>query len=390
MTSSSDRDLSDAVVAGAGRTRPWRGRRRNPKHRAARRPGGDGWLPRSPSDGERRARASREDEDLPPRPRRRGARGTRARTNCRIGASGRGRAAGIRDIPRSFAHDRERDVQAFRDRRRAKLVHHRELEASPELLGTPVARALELLPLDHVLDVRAEPGEGPADRLGANADQLIPAGRTVRVQWIAGPRGQGRVPRRKPGPDRGRPHRRRTANALRGLTVTDATGWMERTRPCSRDASRFTVLGPASPRVIGQVVGGDEPAGRGRRRVPHRARRPGGHPAQVAGFHERGVLHAARRARGHPPGDMVTPLESRGFFAQAASRWSAACSTGSDVRWTTHRPLGHHAAHAAHGDPPSPLTHLRIHELLATGVRAIDGLFTLGRRRASASWPAPA
>ena len=43
-----------------------------------------------------------------------------------------------------------------------------------------------------------------------------------------------------------------------------------------------------------------------------------------------------------------------------------------------------------HGQPPNPMRRRRIDQVLATGVRAIDGMLTLGRDSASASSRAPA
>lgn len=186
MTSSSDRDLWTPLSLARVELSPGAGVVAEPEPAPAASvvSGGDGqWLPQLASDDDR-ARALREDEAY-----RRGRadasreESARADERCRTALQAVARAAAhLESISAEFAHDRARDVQALALAVARKLVH-RELEESPELLGTLVSRALELLPLDHVLDVRLNPAD--LQTLGANADQLIPAGRTVRVQWIA-------------------------------------------------------------------------------------------------------------------------------------------------------------------------------------------------------------
>lgn len=186
MTSSSDRDLWTPLSLARVELGPGAGVVAEPEP-AASVPavsGGDGqWLPQLASDDDR-SRALREDEAYR-RGRADATREERARADerCRTALQAVARAAAhLESISTEFSRDRERDVQALGIAVARKLVN-RELEASPELLGTLVSRALELLPLDHVLDVRLNPAD--LQTLGTNADQLIPAGRSVRVQWIA-------------------------------------------------------------------------------------------------------------------------------------------------------------------------------------------------------------
>ena len=91
-------------------------------------------------------------------------------------------AAHLESISAEFARDRESDLQAVALTVARKLVR-RELDASPELLGSLVTKAIELLPLDHTLDVHLHPDD--LRTLGSNTESLLPAGRSVRVQWIA-------------------------------------------------------------------------------------------------------------------------------------------------------------------------------------------------------------
>ncbi|MBP8136614.1 MAG: EscN/YscN/HrcN family type III secretion system ATPase, partial [Candidatus Eisenbacteria bacterium] len=160
--------------------------------------------------------------------------------------------------------------------------------------------------------------------------------------------------------------------------MTDATGWMERAQTVLDDAPRYTVLGRVT-RVIGQVVEVTSlPVAVGDvcRIAPDDRT---GILAQVAGFHERGVLlMPLGELEGIRPGDMVTPL-GRGFFAQAGEQMIGRVLDGLGRPMDHDRPLGHTRRMPLSCDPPSPLTRPRIREPLATGVRAIDGLLTLGR-----------
>lgn len=144
---------------------------------------GSAWLPALADDADR-ARALLEDDAY-----RRGqddaSREERARADarCRTALQAVARAAAhLESIAAEFSRDRERDLQAVALAVARKLVR-RELDASPELVGTLVGQAIELLPLDHVLDVRLHPDD--LQTLGANVDDVVPAGRSVRVQWIA-------------------------------------------------------------------------------------------------------------------------------------------------------------------------------------------------------------
>lgn len=184
MTSSSDRDLWAPLAWTRVELGPGAGVVAEPESaRPAPTTVDGGWLPALADDGDR-ARALLEDEAYR-RGRADASREERARADerCRTALQAVARAAThLESIAAEFARDRERDLQAVALAVARKLVR-RELEASPELVGTLVGQAIELLPLDHALDVRLHPDD--LRTLGANVESLVPAGRSVRVQWIA-------------------------------------------------------------------------------------------------------------------------------------------------------------------------------------------------------------
>ncbi len=87
-------------------------------------------------------------------------------------------------LAHDFGHDRERNLHALAVAI-ARGIVQRELAVEPELVGTLVRRAVDLLPLDNTLEIRLHPEDlalfGPA------APSLLPEGRTLEVQWVPDP-----------------------------------------------------------------------------------------------------------------------------------------------------------------------------------------------------------
>lgn len=155
-------------------------------------------------------------------------------------------------------------------------------------------------------------------------------------------------------------------------------GRIERAGAVLETAPRFTVFGRVT-RVIGQVVEVTSlPVAVGEmcRIAPDDDY---GILAQVAGFHERGVLlMPLGELEGIHPGDTVVPL-GRSFFARAGETLVGRVLDGLGEPIDGGRPLGRTRRQPITCEAPSPLDRPRIHEPLGTGVRAIDGLLTLGR-----------
>jgi FliI/YscN family ATPase len=162
------------------------------------------------------------------------------------------------------------------------------------------------------------------------------------------------------------------------MTDTTAADWAARAVSLVNETPRFNVYGRVT-RVIGQVVEVSSlPVAVGEvcRITPDDRT---GILAQVAGFHERGVLlMPLGELEGVHPGASVVPL-GRAFFAQAGESLvgrvldglGRPIDGGRSPLLTRRQPLS--------AEPPSPLERPRIHTPLTTGVRAIDGLLTLGR-----------
>jgi len=93
-------------------------------------------------------------------------------------------AAHLEQIAAEFARDRERDVQAVALAAARAIVQH-ELTIDALRVGELVKRAIEQLPLDHVLEVRLHPDD--LATLGEGLAGLVPAGRTVTLQWLSDP-----------------------------------------------------------------------------------------------------------------------------------------------------------------------------------------------------------
>ena len=83
-----------------------------------------------------------------------------------------------------FTRDRARNLQGLAIAVARKLIQ-REIAADPTIVGDLVQRALELLPLDHTLEVRLHPADLAA--LGGELGRITPADRGLTVQWTADP-----------------------------------------------------------------------------------------------------------------------------------------------------------------------------------------------------------
>lgn len=106
----------------------------------------------------------------------------RADERCRTALQAVARvAAHLESIAEEFARDRERDLQGMAVAMARKILQH-ELTTAPERVGELVTRAIELMPLDHTLDVRLNPDD--LATLGSTLEALTPPGRKVLLQWI--------------------------------------------------------------------------------------------------------------------------------------------------------------------------------------------------------------
>lgn len=141
---------------------------------------------------------------------------------------------------------------------------------------------------------------------------------------------------------------------------------------------RFTVYGRVT-RVIGQVVEASSlPVAVGEVcRVAPDDRH--GILAQVVGFHERGILlMPLGDIEGIHPGAVVVPLE-RPLYADVGEGLVGRVLDGLGHPLDGRGPLGATRRLPLTAHPPNPLERRRIDAPLGTGVRAIDGLLTLGR-----------
>lgn len=101
--------------------------------------------------------------------------------------------------------------------------------------------------------------------------------------------------------------------------------------------------------------------------------------AEVVGFHERGVLlMPLGELAGLHPGSSVEPL-GRSFGAMVGPGLLGRVLNGLGQPIDGRGDLGHTKLVAMTADPPRPLDRPLIDEPLSTGVRAIDGLLTIGR-----------
>ncbi len=154
--------------------------------------------------------------------------------------------------------------------------------------------------------------------------------------------------------------------------------WLDRALALAETSPRFSVCGRVI-RVIGQVIEVSSlPVAVGEvcRIAPDDR---SGMLAQVVGFHERGILlMPLGELEGVHPGAAVIPM-GRGFYAAAGERLVGRVLDGLGRPIDGGGPLGPTRAMPLTAEPPNPLERPRIREPFATGVRAIDGLVTLGR-----------
>ncbi|HWA59607.1 MAG TPA: FliI/YscN family ATPase [Gemmatimonadales bacterium] len=144
------------------------------------------------------------------------------------------------------------------------------------------------------------------------------------------------------------------------------------------DAPRFAVHGRVT-RVIGQVVEASSlevalgelcrVESHGRPRVT----------TQVVGFHERGILlMPLGELEGIHPGATVRPLR-RQLDVRVGDGLVGRVIDGLGRPIDGLGPIGQGTRYALSAEPPHPLERSRIERPLGTGVRAIDGLVSLGR-----------
>ncbi len=109
----------------------------------------------------------------------------RADERCATALQAVARAADhLETITTEFAQDRERDLQALAVAVARHIVQH-ELTIDPSRVGDLVRRALDLLPLDHSIEVRLNPED--LHTLASSLEGLRPEGRQVHLQWVGDP-----------------------------------------------------------------------------------------------------------------------------------------------------------------------------------------------------------
>jgi FliI/YscN family ATPase len=154
--------------------------------------------------------------------------------------------------------------------------------------------------------------------------------------------------------------------------------WLERARAVVAGTPRFPTYGRVT-RVIGQIVEASSmPAAVGEvcRIAPDDHH---GILAQVVGFHDRGILlMPLAELGGVHPGAVVIPF-GRALYAEVGDGLVGRVLDGLGRPIDGRGPVGptRHAQLSA--EPPGPLERERIRAPLGTGVRAIDGLLTLGQ-----------
>ncbi len=161
------------------------------------------------------------------------------------------------------------------------------------------------------------------------------------------------------------------AEALHAPIVADALARLA-------GVPRFQVHGRVT-RVVGQIVEAsalDVSLGELCRIEHDSGRRV---TAQVVGFHDRGILLVPLRdLDGICPGATVRPL-GRALDVAVGEGLVGRVLDGLGKPMDGLGPIGRHQLYPLNADPPNPLTRERIRAPLGTGVRAIDGLVTIGR-----------
>ncbi len=145
------------------------------------------------------------------------------------------------------------------------------------------------------------------------------------------------------------------------------------------DVPRFAVSGRVT-RVVGQVIEASSmPVTLGELCRIGREEDPNRLTAQVVGFHERGILLIPLRdLEGLHPGAAVHPL-GRGLDVAAGPGLIGRVVDGLGRPIDGLGPIGRTQRYPLTADPPLPLERARIRSPLGTGVRALDGLVTIGR-----------
>jgi FliI/YscN family ATPase len=160
-------------------------------------------------------------------------------------------------------------------------------------------------------------------------------------------------------------------------TERAASGWLEEALARIEAAPRFGVYGCVT-RVIGQVVEASSlPVAVGDvcRLAPDER---DGILAQVVGFHERGILlMPLGELEGIHPGAAVIPL-GRALYAEVGDGLVGRLLDGLGRPMDGRGPVGPTRHRPLLAEPPRPLERTLIRAPLGTGVRAIDGLVTLG------------
>jgi FliI/YscN family ATPase len=165
--------------------------------------------------------------------------------------------------------------------------------------------------------------------------------------------------------------------SVSNMTEPGPGGALDRALGLIEAAPRFDVHGRVT-RVIGQVVEVSSiPVAVGElcRIAPDDHN---GILAQVVGFHERGVLLMPMgEIEGIHPGAVVIPL-GRAFYADVSPSLVGRVLDGLGRPIDGLGPVGRTRRRRLSAEPPAPLERARISTPLGTGVRAIDGMVTLG------------
>jgi FliI/YscN family ATPase len=162
------------------------------------------------------------------------------------------------------------------------------------------------------------------------------------------------------------------------MSEQTVAGWVAESIGKIEAAPRLTVCGRVT-RVIGQVVEVSSlPVAVGE---VCRIARDGdeGILAQAVGFHDSGVLlMPLGEIEGIRPGALVIPL-GRGFYANAGEGLIGRVLNGLGRPLDGKGPIRSSRSYPLSAKHPNPLERSRIRTPLGTGIRAIDGLMTLGQ-----------
>ncbi len=152
---------------------------------------------------------------------------------------------------------------------------------------------------------------------------------------------------------------------------------MDHARGAVAGMPRFTVCGRVQRVIGGMLESSSLPVAVGEicRIAPDENR---GILAHVAGFHQGGmILMPLGETDGIRPGALVIPF-GRPFYTEVGDGLIGRVLDGLGRPMDDMGPVGPTSKQALHADPPNPMERPRIAVPFATGVRAIDGLLTLG------------